>query len=305
MKILYFGLADELAEAVLQQLVKEGNVVSCVFDQKKKIKGIKCKIYEYNVRKFDSQVHHIMNFVKPDAIVFSGRIMENQLCEESNDFEQMYHILKEIEEYQVKKMIYLSSLEVNQIDDQENRSSDWAIYHAQLEYMIELASRRNGMQTSILRTAPIFWGGEESNLNKSQELFQAHTVIQPIHVKDVAIAVSRMVEEERGNLTLNLCGSKGFVQKETDMNGHISSCDVQYSNDEIKKMISWTDYNEFHPNAHIKDNFEGKSASKDKKKNRKNKEKGSKVFLRQLAENLVLFVLFLIPQILLIDHSFI
>jgi hypothetical protein len=296
-------LADELAEVVLQQLVKEGNVVSCVFDQKKKIKGIKCKVYEYDMRKFDSQIHHIMNFVKPDAIVFAGRIMDNHLREESNDFEQMYHILKETDEYQVKKMIYLSSLEVNQIDNQENRSSDWAIYHAQLEHMIELASRRNGMQTTILRTAPIFFGEEESNLNGSKELFLTHNVMQPIHIKDVAIAISRMVEEERGNLTLNLCGSKGFVQKSTDINGHISSCEIQYSNDEIKKMISWTDYNEFHPGDRINENLDKKIDSKYKKKNRKNKEKGSKVFLRQLAENLVLFVLFFIPQMLLNDHS--
>lgn len=302
MKILYFGLADELAECVLQELVKEGHSVSAVIDKKNKNKKIKCKIFEYDLRKFDSQICHIMKFVKPEVIIFAGEIMNNMLeKDKSGDFEQMQHILREAEKNHVKKFLYLSSLEVDQLSERQGDASDWCLFHAQQEYMIELAAKRSGMQMTILRAAPMFYDAENSKLKGAKEIFKLGYVVQPIHIKDVAIAVSRLIEEERGDLKLNICGSKAYSNNGDVENNEVKACGTKYSNEEIKRLISWTDYNEFLPTKYLLD-VEMKSSDQSVK--RKDKpEKRRRVFLRQLVENLILFGLFLIPELLLNDHS--
>ena len=132
MKILYFGYGDEAAENILQQLVKEGHKVSCVISNARKAKKIKCKVYEYQLSKFDTQIQSVMKFVKPDAIVFAGRIMDNKyLDEQMGDFTQMQRILQCAEENAVRKFVYLSSLE--SIQDDEKSMTDWGVYHAQQE----------------------------------------------------------------------------------------------------------------------------------------------------------------------------
>ncbi len=300
LKILYFGLADELAENILQALLKEGNSVSAVFEKKKKLKGIKCKVYEYDVRQFDSQIGSIMKFVKPDAIVFCGKIMNNQLGDEANDYDQMHHILVEAEKNKVRKFIYLSSIEVNHVNDEHIQQSDWCLYHAQQEYMLSLTAQRAGMQTTILRTAPLFSGLEESKMKAADQVLVPNQIVQPIHVKDVAIAVSRFVEEERGDLRINLCGSTAITLQNELGNLVCRNCESIYSNEEAKKLISWTDFHSF---VYTENVFLPSEKKEDSKYKNTLKSLKKKSFIRAFLENLVIFVLFMIPEIFLINHS--
>lgn len=300
MKILYFGLADELAENVVQALLKEGNSVSAVIDKKKFLKGLKCKIHEYNVRQFDSQIGAIMKFEKPDAIIFAGKIMNNELGEESNDYDQMHHILVEAEKNKVRKFIYLSSIEVNHINDEYKEQSNWCLYHAQQEYMITLNAHRAGMQTIILRSSPMFCGAEESKMKAADTVFLPERIVQPIHIKDVAIAVSRFVEENRGDLTINLCGSTAFTLEKESENLQCRTCESEYNNEEAKKLISWTDFHTFVCTENILLQNENKQEQKKKQVIKISKKKS---FIRAFIENLVIFALFVIPEMFFVDHS--
>lgn len=295
MKILYFGYGDEAAENILQQLVKEGHKVSCVISNARKAKKIKCKVYEYQLSKFDTQIQSVMKFVKPDAIVFAGRIMDNKyLDEQMGDFTQMQRILQCAEENAVRKFVYLSSLE--SIQDDEKSMTDWGVYHAQQECMIGLFERRSAMDATILRCGPVYYGAEKFSMNAAAEVFEGNAAVQPIHVKDIAVAVSRLIDENRGHLELNVCGSTAFCLKSQNGTKEMIPCDIKYSNEEVKRLINWTDFYVFKGNDHMLAK-EKKPLQKEQDSKGKNKKR-----VRQFAENLALFLLFLIPLWLMRDH---
>ena len=309
MKVLYIGSGDLLAQEVVRALTKEGHKVSCIINGNTSIKKGGIKIYEYNVRKFDSQISEIMKFVSPDIIIYAGNITKDYIQDENaRDLTQLQKVLKQSVRYNVKKILYFSSLEVygnsnSHIDQAITEESfispktDLGLYHAEQEYMLKLYGESNQINITILRCGPIFWGENTSFMYGTEKAFASENTYQPIHIKDIAIAVSRLVEDEEDINILNICGSKAYnMDLLNEDHRDYTLCKTKFSNKKIKDIIDWTDFYEFQPDQNIwqTDTEEKKTVKK---------EKSIKSIIRQLIENIVLLVVFLVPNIMLADHG--
>jgi len=264
MKVLYIGSGDLLAQEVVRALTKEGHKVSCIINGNTSIKKGGIKIYEYNVRKFDSQISEIMKFVSPDIIIYAGNITKDYIQDENaRDLTQLQKVLKQSVRYNVKKILYFSSLEVygnsnSHIDQAITEESfispktDLGLYHAEQEYMLKLYGESNQINITILRCGPIFWGENTSFMYGTEKAFASENTYQPIHIKDIAIAVSRLVEDEEDINILNICGSKAYnMDLLNEDHRDYTLCKTKFSNKKIKDIIDWTDFYEFQPDQNI------------------------------------------------------
>ena len=288
MKILYVGLDDPLKEAVVQQLKKDGHKVSCVIrtgEIKQDRPG------EFRVREFGSRIQEILNFVRPELVIYAGSIMHN--CAEETDMDevsQLQKVLLRLQSHKIRKLLYLSSLDVA-----ADPGSYLGMIHTEAEMILKLFEGKAAEQTGVLRCGALFDGEEVSVMPAARKVFAPGKTVQPLHIRDAAVAIRRLVEENLPNVPLNLCGSKAYTLAS---DGRITSCDGVFSNAELTRLVDWTDIRGFIPGPEMPEEQPAESTEK-----KIRRWEGAPSAIRQLLENLALFALFLIPQVLMRDHS--
>lgn len=117
MRILYIGQSDRFASSLIDKYSKEGNSIS-IISSNVFTKEVEPKLnfnhYQFNAN--STKIDKIFNSVKPEVIVFGGELLgvyEWTYTDETNSYlSTLLNVLNTCANYKVKKILYLSSIEV-------------------------------------------------------------------------------------------------------------------------------------------------------------------------------------------------
>lgn len=329
MNITYIGKNDELAAKIIERLGKEDNSVFLLSEEDFKRSERPAIKYKYfRVSDWNQGVYQHLKTIYPEVVIYADPdFMSYEWKEDHKDSVGMLSaVLDNIAQLDTKQFIFLSSTEVygKQTGELNEKSellpvSKKGIRMSQNEHAIQVYGRRYGLNTKILRVAPVFTyhcvvGGKDLLGTLSGKSFEAMEEgwLQPIHAADVADAVKRVLEI-KGSGVYNVANSStisvrklsGLLSKKNkgtfDAIGEEQS-PVFISSSKIKKETEWIDF------WQIENLLEDKKIEfiyreKPEKKEKKKTVREQLSVFRKLIEILVLFVLFVTMYVLTQDHT--
>ena len=339
MKIVYIGTPDGMAKTIIERMSKEDNELFLIAEQdfaRERKPALNYKYYHISENSVPSQ--NIFRSANPDVVIFAGAGFLHETWEMDEERKEYLGILSVCLEncfaVKVAKFIYLSSTDV--YGDTSGEVTEESplqpvtlkgMLHAEGEHMVEMYGHRSGMQTTILRCGAVYdyiCDPEKGDIlddmtaivHEMTEIDIAEQkYLQPVHVSDVADAISRVVLVEKPGV-YNLCNSKVSRKSElmellarrlyrdvtvsvTDENKEIN-CSAR----KFREQFEWTDY------RNLETQLKGDRlryryfALKDHKKNEETEKKNEvRKKVRRLCEHLVIFAGFVAVNYLIRDNS--
>ena len=223
MKIAYIGECDSLAASIMERLNKEEQDVyflsEAAVTKKNKVFS---KYKNYQMTKEKEELECIFTSIHPDVVIYAGKgCMDCEWdLEQRDNLSALAAVLEECVRIKVTMFLCLSSTEVygrgiqNAAETSElqpqTKKGMWLL---QEERMTEMYHKQKGLNTAILRLAPVFSGeiqiGSKEFLAQMAEKVMSASeleseveieeqIYQPVHVSDVADAVKRVIDMGKG-----------------------------------------------------------------------------------------------------------
>lgn len=331
MKIVYIGTNDGLAETLIERLGQEGNDVYLLSDKAfpKKTKGISLHRFYRTPRKGES-FEKLLRSISPELVIFAGNHYISSASEEKTDEDValLVHSLRTAAKFPHVKFILLSSIEVygntcGKADEstQCEAVSERGIRFIREERLLDIYRKQYGMDVVILRASQLYTnrprqGGEDFLSRSFSAAVQAEGRIpadefQPVHVSDFADAVKRVMEAGE-QYVYNVCGSADVSAKrlyhlicrqeklqEQTVRWEDPGCVTLADSSRIRRELGWSNFRNLEEQLQ-----KGEIAYERLPAESRKKRKGIvPAGIRQMAENLLLFVVFFSLSSLCKSHS--
>lgn len=333
MKVVYVGECDSLAAGILERLHKEEHEVyflSWVPITKKEVPFSRYKNYPLTKKK--EEIERVFHSIRPDVVIYAGAgyMNQNWNLDERENLSALAAVLEQCVCVNVSLLICFSSVEVYGTDiEKAVESSELSpctkkgMWMLQEENLVGMYHRQIGLNTVILRLAPVFSGnvqigakdflGQMAQEAASDSAIEVNEqTLQPVHVLDVADAVVRVMETGQTSV-YNVCSSEPIKRSEIlydigEAQGKNPEIIIKepekknpyIDNSKIKKEQEWTDFwqlGERLKEKHIV--FHTPQKETEKKKTTGN----IKMSIRQTVETMVLFLIFCLCYIFSQKHS--
>lgn len=331
MKVVYIGRSDGLAEKLAERMVQEGNDIYLLSDKAlpHKLKGISPHRFYRSPRKAES-FGKLLRSISPDCVIFAGNhYISNAREEESDeDVTLLTRSLRAIAAFPQTRFILLSSIDVyGDIGEKADESAECAavsergIRFIREEQLLDIYRKQHGINAVILRASHLYTDrpGEDMDDFLSQafsaavraEEHMTACVFQPLHVSDLVDAVKRATEGG-AQYIYNVCGSREISAKrlyqlvcwqqdlqESSVRWETPDCTILADSSRIRQELGWNDL------QNLEDQLKkGRiSYTRVKAKDRSRKKWTIPKDVRQMAENLILFEVFMLLHSLCASNS--
>lgn len=332
MKIVYIGSSDGLAEVLIERMIQEGNDVYLLSDKvlPGKSKDVSRHRFYHMPRKGKS-FEQLMASISPDIVIFAGNhYIGNAYDEESDeDVTLLARSLRAAAALPDVKFILLSSIEVN--GDTGGRGNDElmervaaserGIRFIREEQLLDIYWRRYSMDTVILRASQLYTsrpkeGGSDFLSRSFSAAIQSESsipadVFQPLHVSDFVDAIKRVIYNGRERI-YNVCGSAEISAKHLyqlicsqeklqvqAIQWEEPGCAIIADSGRIRQELEWCDLRNLEDQLQKGEIIYERVPVKSQNKKKRTVPAG----IRQLAENLLIFIAFFALTTLCGSHS--
>lgn len=329
-KIIYIGTKDQLAEAFIERMNKEGNDVYFLSDApfpRKASDILKHRYYKSSLE--GGRFEGVLRSIAPDCVVYAGRGYMGSAGpdEQEADIALLARTLRVLAGQEGVRFILLSSVAVygdaaRHADEQcaVMPTDETGICYMREEQLVEIYRQQQGIDAVILRASQLYAEQAQEGLHDflseafakageggtlSDELFY------PLHVADLVDAVKRVMDYGRQPV-YNVTGSFGMsrrrlyelVSQRLGVEERFSWIEAKepqsVDSSLIKKELEWTDFRK------LEDLLLRGEVTYEKKQERTRTKKadwkaGSAV--RRTLENIVVFAVFLALYFLCSSHS--
>ena len=331
MKIVYIGANDVLAETLAERMVQEGHDVYLLSDKAapKKPKGVSLHRFYRTPRKGES-FGKLLRSIVPDCVIFAGNHYISSAHEEESDVDVtlLTRSLRAVAGFPQIRFILLSSTEVyGNTGEKADESAECAavsergIRFIREEQLLDIYRKQHGIHAVILRASQLYTDRPGEGMDDFlSQIFSAAAraedhmtdhVFQPLHVSDFVDAVNRVTGGETQYI-YNVCGSGELSAKRLyqlacwrqdiqepavrwEDPGFISLAD----SGRIRRELGWSDFRNLEEQLR-----KGEiSYTRVKAKGRNKKKWSIPTDVRQIAENLLLFEVFMLLHSLCASSS--
>ena len=331
MKIVYIGANDVLAETLAERMVQEGHDVYLLSDKAapKKPKGVSLHRFYRTPRKGES-FGKLLRSIVPDCVIFAGNHYISSAHEEESDVDVtlLTRSLRAVAGFPQIRFILLSSIEVyGNTGEKADESAECAavsergIRFIREEQLLDIYRKQHGIHAVILRASQLYTDRPGEGMDDFlSQIFSAAAraedhmtdhVFQPLHVSDFVDAVNRVTGGETQYI-YNVCGSGELSAKRLyqlacwrqdiqepavrwEDPGFISLAD----SGRIRRELGWSDFRNLEEQLR-----KGEiSYTRVKAKGRNKKKWSIPTDVRQIAENLLLFEVFMVLNSLCASSS--
>lgn len=332
MKAAYIGTKNQLSEAFMERMGKEGNEVyqlstaGCSRD----VQG-KFRHRYYQISLSGDTFRKVLKSISPDWIVFAGEYYMDSIYQEAEEADvalltRTVQILRELKE---AKLILLSSSEVygmceGKADERQGLMpvTEKGIRFAREEQILELYGKQFGLNLTVARSSHLYAdraqeGGKDflsrafSNITGEKEVMQiADDSLQPLHVSDFVDGIKRIMDAGKQGI-YNVTGSHSvsrrhiyeIIEEKMSEKREVSWLEARggtaADNSLIKKELEWTDFRKLE-NQLAADEIE---FVRKKEKRERRKKSRFPAALRRTVENAVIFASFFAVCYVSSSHS--
>ena len=333
MKVIYIGTKDQLAEAFIERMNKEGNEVYFLSDVPfpgKVADVLKHRYYKSSLE--GGRFEGVLRSIAPDCVVYAGRGYMG--CADTDaleaDIALLAKTLRVLAGQEGVRLILLSSVSVYgdaavHADEQSAvmPTDETGICYMREEQLVEIYRQQQGIDAVILRASWLYAEKAQEGLHDFlSEAFArvgeggegatlSDALLYPLHVADLVDAVKRVMDYGRqpvynvtGCFELSRQRLYELVSGQLGVELRISwsEAEKQQSVDSslIKKELEWTDFRK------LEDLFLRGEITYEKKREKAkigktNRKAGSVV--RRTLENIVVFAAFGALYVLCSSHS--
>lgn len=322
MKVIYIGTKDQLAEAFIERMDKEGNDVYFLSDAafpRKVADVFKHRYYKSSLE--GDRLGGVLRSIAPDCVVYAGKsYMGSEGENEAEaDIALLARTLRVVAGQEGVRFVLLSSLSVygdhgQNVDEQSAvmPTDETGIHFMREEQLVEIYRKQQGLNAVVLRASQLYAGrageglhdflsrsfmeveGNREGQTLSDELFY------PLHVADLVDALKRVMEYGRQSV-YNVAGSFGLSRKRLyELAGQCLGVEARFSWSEaakpqsvdsslIKKELEWTDFRRLEDLL-----LRGEITYEKKREKTRTKKADQKAgsAVRRTLENIVVFVVF-------------
>lgn len=322
MKIVYIGTGDALAEVLAERIGQEGHDVYLLSDKAipKKPKGVSLHRFYRTPRKGES-FGKLLRSIAPDCVIFAGNHYISGAHEEESDVDVtlLTRSLRAISVFPQVRFILLSSTEVygntgEKADESAGCAavSERGIRFIREEQLLDIYRKQHGLNAVILRASQLYTDRPREDMDdflsqtfsaaaRAEDRMTAR-VFQPLHVSDFVDAVKR-VTDSGTEYIYNVCGSGEISAKrlyqlacwqqdlqEPDVRWEDPDCVPLADSSRIRQELGWSDFRNLEEQLK-----KGEiSYTRVKTKSRNKKTWSIPADIRQMAENLILFEIFML-----------
>lgn len=325
MKISYIGKNDGLAQTLIRRMKKEGHEVYLlsdkIFPENPKVPK---QYHFYQIPKSNEKFESLLHSIAPDWVVFAGNdyLSEELNQEADDDVTLLAQTLRSLAPFPQVKFLLLSSTSVygrtEEVCKKANEAAnpiavnERGLRFIRQEKLVELYCQNKGLNASILRASSLYTNQPKENEKDflSQlytQVFQKETVLtnrilQPLDVSDLVDAINRVIEEKAPSL-YNVCGEfqvdtrhlyELICQQEkivpVDVQWQESDCNILADDCLIREKMGWSNFHNLEDQLQKREIHCRKSDIKAETQ----KKKYFPVWARQLLENITIFALFFI-----------
>ena len=331
MKIVYIGAGDALAEALAERMGQEGNDIYLLSDKAlpRKLEGISLHRFYCSPRKGEN-LGKLLSSVSPDCVIFAGNHYIGGAHEEESDEDVtlLARSLRTVAAFPHVKFILLSSIEVygntgGKADESAERAavSERGIRFIREEQLLDIYRNRHSIDAAILRVSQLYSsrpkeGGGDFLSRSFSAAVQAEThlaagVFQPLHVSDLVDAVKRVIDGGKQDI-YNVCaGAEISAERlyqlacrqenlpEQAVRWEEPGAVTLADSGRIRRELGWSDFRNLESQLQ-KGEITYERAPEE---SRTEKKRIVPVWIRQLAENLLIFAAFFALNSLCSSHS--
>ena len=159
MKVIYIGEADVFASVLIKKLVDTNSETGIISqdDFEEKFFPKRDNIRMYTSRYYDTNVEGIFKNFEPDTVILAGSIILDKMsvCGEWGQYMKgVREIVRLCEKYKVKRLVYLSSVEVCRIDINYFNLKYEA--HKEAERVVDKCAEESDVKVIKLRMGDVF-----------------------------------------------------------------------------------------------------------------------------------------------------
>lgn len=331
MKIVYIGAGDALAETLAERMGQEGHDVYLLLDKALPKKSKKISLYRfYRSPRKGETFQKILRSIAPDCVVFAGNHYINSVLESESDDDMtlLVRSLRTAAAFPQVKFILLSSTEVyGNTVGRANESAECAAVSERggrficEEQLLDIYRKQYGMDAVILRVSQLYTNqpreGVDDFLSRSfSAAAQTESrlpvgTFQPLHVSDFVDAVKRVMDGGERPV-YNVCGKAEISAErlyqlicqqeklpEHTVRWELPVCTSLADSGLIRQELGWNDFRSLEEQLQRGEiTYERAPLEK-----RGEKKKIIPVWVRQLAENFVIFAVFFAMNSVCSSHN--
>lgn len=333
MKVAYIGTKDQLSEAFIMRMCKEGNDVYFLSTDefpRNILKRQGCRTYKISMQ--GNILKKVVKSILPDWVVFAGKYFMDSVYEpqEEEDVALLVQTLQILAELRKTKLILLSSTQVYGKNDEKADehhelmpASERGMRFVREEQAAALYRKQYGLHVSVVRASLLYSEkvqeeGEDflsraftNVINSGKELSVSNEIIEPLHVLDFVDGLKRVMGSGK-ECVFNISGSFEISQRRLyeliseKQNGTIQNIKwieeekgEHIDNSLIKKQLEWTDF------RMLERQLENDEITFVRKKISRIKRQKSKktTTLQRILENVIVFAAFFAVYYASISHS--
>lgn len=333
MKIAYIGTKDQLAQALIDRMDKEGNdvyLLSAADLARSASERWKYRFYKISLK--GDGYRKTLRSIRPDWVIFAGAYFMDSVYqeEEEEDVTLLTRTLQIVSGMEGVRFLLLSSTEVygssvEKADEQQEALpvSERGMRFVREEQLLAVYGRQYGFPGTVLRvSAPYADLGKEGAGDFLSRGFAdvggakkgtvlTDDILQPLHVSDLADAVKRVMDAGKQGI-YNASGSFEISRqalyrligdrlgiRETKIRWEEARVRNLADNGLLKKETEWTDFHR------LEDRFaEGRISFETKKEAGKRKRNGRiPAGIRRTLENIAVFAVFFLVYRASASHS--
>lgn len=319
MKIVFIGMADGLAEALIERMTQEGNDVYLLSDKdlSKSSKRISQHRFYRSPRR-GKNFEQLLHSIAPDCVIFAGPhyLYSKNEKESDENVTVLAASLRAASDIPNVKFILLSSTEVYgdtvgaaQESAPLTTTSKRGIQFLREEELVDIFRKRYDINTVILRASHIYTNQPKDDacdflsrsFSATAKRFGSlpNDIFQPLHASDLADAVKRVIDDSKHPI-YNVCSSVELPAKRLyellysqqglpmpELQWETSSTITFADNSLIRQELGWTDF-------HLLEEQLQKGQITYKQATQKRPEKKHLIPrpLRQTIENIIIFLVF-------------
>ncbi len=333
MKTAYIGTKDQLAEAFIERMNKEGNDV--YFLSAGDLPGRSAERWKYRFYKislYGDSYRKTLQSIRPDWVVFAGTHFMDCIYqeEEEEDVTLLTRTLQILSDRKDVHFLLLSSTEVygnteEKADEQQAGmpADERGMRFVREEQLLQIYGRQYGFHSAVIRasqlyadlavegTADLLSRGftEVGSGRKGKAL--SNDILQPLHVSDLVDAVKRVMDAEKQGV-YNAVSSFEITRKRlyelVGQNLGVPAAKIQWEeterksiadNSRLKKETEWTDFHRLEEQlAEGRISYEARAAERRKKRTVRIPDAA-----RKTIENIVVFGIFFVVTYMSAPHS--
>ena len=333
MKVIYIGTKDQLAEAFIERMDKEGNDVYFLSDAafpRKVADVFKHRYYKSSLE--GDRLAGVLKSIAPDCVVYAGKSYMGSADENEAeaDITLLARTLRVVAGQEGVRFVLLSSVAVygasgESVDEQGavTPTDETGIHFMREEQLVEIYCKQQGLNAVILRASQLYaeraGDGLHDFLSRSFAEVEGSRegqtlpdeLFYPLHVEDLVDALKRVMDYGRQGV-YNVAGSFEMSrQRLYELVSQRLGVEARFSWSEaakpqsvdsslIKKELEWTDFRNLEDLLlHGEITYE-KKQEKTRTKKTDQKTGGA---VRRTLENIVVFAVFAALYIACSSHS--